>query len=260
MSGTTALDRAHSEMETGATGRLRFFAVLAETELFLLLEREAEGDAIEPRLFPVEGGDVALAFDTEARLAEFAGGVAYAALPGRVLVELLATQGLGLGLNLDVAPSSTLLPAEALDWLTRTLGVDAPSERDERISELRPPDELPHPLTDALAERLVGAAGRADRAFLAGVQYAGGGSGHLLAILGARPRDEPALARAVSEALTFSGVEEGALDVVFLAADHPLATRLGAVAMRFDIPSPAPPRREPPAAPGSDPSRPPKLR
>ena len=97
----TMLDRAYGEMEAGGdTERLRFYERLADAELFLLLEREAEGGRIAPQVFPLEEGPVVLAFDTEDRLAEFSPGAAYAAMTGRALAEMLAGQGLGVGLNL----------------------------------------------------------------------------------------------------------------------------------------------------------------
>ena len=261
MTERTTLDLAHRDMEASDAGRLRFYAALADAELFLLLEREAEGEAIEPRLFPVDGGELAVAFDTQARLSEFAGGpAAFAALPGRVLADLLGQQDLALGLNLDVAPSSMLLPAEALRWLAETLGGDGPGETEDRIAALDPPGRLPDALLEALTGRLVRASGLAERALLAGVRYTNGGAGHLLAIVGAQAEAEPALARAVNEALTFSGIEAGALDVAFFDADHPVVARLDRVGMRFDVPAPAEPPGNAPLPPGMDPDNPPKLR
>ena len=111
----TALDRAHAAMQAAPeddTLRLRFFERLMDNELFLLLEAEAEGDDITPRLFPLEDGPVLLVFDRLERLSDFAPGHApYAGLSGRVLAEMLKGQGIGLGVNLDTAPSAMLLPA-----------------------------------------------------------------------------------------------------------------------------------------------------
>ena len=91
---------------------------LADAELFLLLTEEPLGDTIEPALFDLEEGRVALAFDTEARLAAFAEGPApYAALPGRVVAQFLSGQKLGLGLNVPLGPSAILLAADALGCL-----------------------------------------------------------------------------------------------------------------------------------------------
>ena len=123
----TELDRAYEGFESDDAARLRFFSALADAELYVLLDSEPSGDDISPRLFPVEDTQVVLAFDTQERLAEFAKeAVPYVALPGRIIAQLLSDAGLGLGLNLDVATSSTLLPTEALRWLVDTLEQNAP--------------------------------------------------------------------------------------------------------------------------------------
>ena len=96
-------------------------------------------------------------------------------------------------------------------------------------------------------------------ALLVGVVYRDGRRGHLLALLDAARGAEAALARAMNEALVFSGIEAGELDVVFLPADAPAAVAMARVALRFDLPAaevPAPA----PEAPGMDPTRPPRLR
>ena len=83
---------------------------------------------------------------------------------------------------------------------------------------------------------------------------------HLLAFVGAASGAEAALARAASEALTFSGIEAGAMDVGFFDAKDPVAARLARVGLRFDLPQPAPASVPDTSAPGSDPDRPPRLR
>ena len=253
--GLTPLDAAHAAMEASDAARLRFYERLADAELFLLLAREAEGEAVEPELFALEDGPVALAFDREARLAEFTGAPApYAALSGRTAAALLRGRGIGLGVNLGVAPSSILMPPEAVDWLAATLE-HAPAEALAKAREVRPPGGLPPALLEALDAKMPAAAGLARTAYLAGVTYEDGRRSHLLAFVDARPGAEDALARAASEALTFSGLEMGEMDVAFLRPSDPLAARLARVALRLDLPRPPPPR-----APGTDPGRPPKLR
>lgn len=257
----TPLDRAHAGMEAAPGDdalRLRFFDALAGAELFLLLETEAEGEEIAPRTFPVEGTAYVLAFDTEERLAAFAGGIApYAAMSGRALAPMLAGQGLGLALNPEVAPSSTVLPPEALDWFAATLA-GRPAEHEARPVSVAPPADVPEALLSALDAKLATAAGLAREAWLVRVAYADGRDGHLLAVGGARPGAEPGIARAVGEALTFSGVEAGELDVAFLGDGDPVMARIARVGLRFDLPRSAPP--DAPAAPGMDPDRPPRLR
>ena len=257
----TLLDQAWMASEAAPEDdalRLHFYARLVEGEVFLLLEEEPQGDQIRPRVFDLDDGPILLAFDTEARLTEFTGLPApYAAMPGRVLVDMLAGQGTGLGLNLGVAPSSRLLPPEILDWLAQTLS-ERPQELTSRLTGLHPPKGLPEALLLALDQRLARMEGLARMAYLVGTSHESGARGHLLAFVGAAPGAEAALARAVQGALSFSGVEAAALDVTFLTADEPRAAECARVGLRFDLPQPAPaPEAQ---APGSDPDRPPRLR
>jgi hypothetical protein len=242
--------------------RLAFYHRLADAELFLLLVREPPGAVIEPALFELEAGRVALAFDSEERLAAFASGPApYAALPGRVVAGMLTEQGIGLGLNLGVAPSAFLLPAEGVGWLAGALG-HAPEVAASRPLAYGSPGDVPEALLRALDAKLARLGGLAMSAHLVAVTYAGGGAGHLLAIEGARAGAEAALAKAVSEVLVFSGVEDGALDVTFLAPGDPALAPIRRQARSFDLPEPEPGTAQvvSPAAPGMDPARPPKLR
>lgn len=259
----TPLDAAHAAMErddTDETARLRFFDALADGELFLLLEEEAQGSDFKGRVFDLESGPVVLVFDLEERLAEFSGGVApYVALPGRVIAQVLAGQGIGLGVNLGVAASQMILPPEALDWLSGVLEGD-PEDAVEQPERFESPGALPVGLVESLTVKLERARGLAAFALLVGVVYRGNRRGHMLAIVGAEPAAEAALSKAVREALVFSGVEAGELDVTFLAAESGVVARLLPLALRIDIPLPEVAERATPAAPGSDPARPPKLR
>lgn len=257
----TPLDAVHAAVSADPENealRLRFFERLADGEMVILLEHEAAGDSLEPKVFELEDGPVVLVFDREERLASFTGGVApYAALPGRVIAGLLKGQGIGLGVNLGVAPSSMLLPPEAMDWLAETLA-EAPEEVQAQPVEFLVP-KVPETLIAALDAKLARAGGLALAAVLAGVVYAGGRRGHMLAFLDAGEGAEAALARAMGEALVFSGIEAGELDVGFLRSGDPAAAAMGRVGLRFDLPAPDVSPLAP-AAPGMDPSRPPKLR
>ncbi len=261
MTEQTPLDLAHAAMEAAPedeTARLRFYERLAEGQVFLLLAGEPEGEAVTPELFDVADARFVLVFDREERLAQFTGRISpYVALSGRTVAGMLAGQGIGLALNPEVAPSQILLPPEAVDWLAETLS-DGPAEGEARPEEITPPAGLPDALLTALDAKLALAGGLARFAYLVGVTYAGGGRGHLLGFVGTAPGAEPALARAINEALTFSGLEAAALDVAFFAASDPMAAVLARHGLRFDLPEP--PAAETRAAPGSDPDKPPILR
>ncbi|MCG7622913.1 SseB family protein [Epibacterium sp. Ofav1-8] len=263
MTEMTPLDLAHAAMEAAPeddAARLRFFERLADCELFILLDKEPEGDRISPEIFDTGEGRFVLVFDREERLAQFADRIVpYAALSGRVIAAMLAGQGIGLGVNLEVAPSSILIPDAAMGWLAETLS-HAPGEVEAAISEVRPPQGLPEVLLTALDAKLATSGGLAKMAYLAAVTYEGGGNGHLLAFVGARPGSEGALAKAVGEALTFSGIEAGALDVGFFAARDEISARLSRVGLRFDLPEPASAPTHAPQMPGADPAKPPRLK
>lgn len=257
----TPLDAAYAAMAADENRRLGFYERLADGEMFLLLEEEPQGDTLKPRSFPLQDGPVVLIFDLEERLAEFAGGVApYAALPGRVVARMLAGQGIGLGINLGVAPSAMILPPEAVDWLAETLDETAPEEVEALPESFHAPAGLPEVLMQGLDAKLARAGGLAKTALLAGVTYAGGRRGHMLAFIDTRPGAESALARAAAEALAFSGIEAGEMDVAFLSGDEAATVSMARVALRFDLPEPQPLQAVQPSAPGTDPSRPPKLR
>ena len=255
----TALDAAHAAMTAAPeddAARLHYYRALSDAVLFLWLEAEPDGDTLAPRVFDLDDGPVVLACDSEERLARASGQpVPYAALPGRVVAQALAGQGVALGINLGVADTGFLVPPEALDWLAATLG-HAPVEATARPERFAAPRDLPSALLSGLQGKLAGMAGLATGALLAAVGYAGGRRGHLLAFLDADAQAEPALARAVAEALTFSGIEAGEIDVAFLRAADPVAAAMARVAMRLDMAQPEPAHLPPEPAP----LRPPRLR
>lgn len=254
MSQLTPLDRAHLAAEASGTdaARLTFYERLAEAELHLLIDA-AEENRITPHLVEVEGARYALAFDLPERLTAFAGAAPTATLSGRRLAAMLAAERLGLALNLDDAPSAQLLPPDAIGWFATTLA-HAPQEAEARIAEITPPGALPDALLTALDGKLKLAAGLAATAYLAGAVYDDGSRAHVLAFVDPVPGAEPDLARAVSEALVFSGLEAGQLDVTFLRASQPLAASLARHGLRIDLPRPEP------TGPVRDPSAPPRLR
>jgi hypothetical protein len=256
----TDLDTAHAAMDAAPDDdaqRLRFYERLADTELFLLLAEEPVGDQVSPEVFDIADGRFALVFDREERLAEFVGRtVPYAGMAGRSLVGMLTGQGVGLGLNLQVAPSEMLIPAEAVNWLATTLE-NNPEEAEARLTEVTAPGGLPEAVVTGLDRKLAIAAGLARFAYLAAAVYDDGSRGHVLAFVDAVPGAESALAKAAGEALTFSGIEAGTMDVLFVKASDQLAGHLAKVGLRFDLPELT--AAHAPSAPGMNPAKPPRL-
>ncbi len=257
----TDLDLAHAAMENAPEDdakRLQFYERLADTELFMLLGTEAEGDQLSPELFDIEDQQFVLIFDREERLTSFVGReVPYAGLSGRLLAQMLMGQRIGLALNLEVAPSAMLISADAVEWLNTTLQ-NTPEEAQARLKEVSAPKGLPEAVITGLDRKLAIAAGLARYAYLAAATYEDNSLGHVLAFIDAVPGAEDALAKAAGEALTFSGIEAGTMDVLFARADDPLAAHLAQVGLRFDLPDLHDPKA--PGAPGMDPDKPPRLR
>jgi len=260
MTDPTPLDTAHAAMtasEDDDTARLRFYERIADVELFMLLEAEPDDDQISPVLLDDQ---YVLVFDRAARLADYVGAHApYVALSGRAIAGMLDGQDLGMAVNVGVAPSEILLPAGAVAWLRDTLS-HAPGEVEAKISQVLPPKGLPETLITAIDEKLATATGMAAGAFLVGVEYDGGGRGHLLAFVGAIPRAQDALVRAASEALTFSGIDAGAMDVGFFGPSDMVVEKLAKVGLRFDLPQGEGLQNTPRMPPGMDPAKPPILK
>ena len=255
----TELDAAHAAMEAGGEAEgLAFWHAFADAELFLVLEREAQGEVIEPRVFDLTMGRMLLAFDTEERLATISDDpVAYAALPGRVVAAQMLGQELALGLNLGAgAGCETVLAAGSLEWLTRMLTQEAPQQHQAQIARLAAP-LLPEGVRAALVA-LLPAQGRGA---LAQVEYTDGGWGHVLALSGLAEGDAARMARAVTEALAFSGLDAAALDLVFTEAGSALFQRIAAAGLTVQpLPRAAAPQPAAPQGPGTDPAKPPRLR
>lgn len=257
----TALLRLHRAPED-ADARLTLHSELAQAEVVVWLDGPAAPGRIAPRVFDLADGPVVLAFTDEGRLAGFAGaGVEYAALPGRVLAGLLAGQGLSLLINPD-DPAAQMLGPQALDWLTRTLNAPAPAARLDLPRSLAVPD-LPADVLSALValleRRLSGVPGL-ETAVLARAHWADGVQTHVLALTGVPPAGHDPLSRAVAEALSLGNTGVAALDVLFPA---PAAMDRFLQVGRRLAPRPARPpetAQTPGAAPGMDPTRPPRLR
>lgn len=252
-----AASRAASAAPEEDAARLRLFERILDAELFLLLGEEPSGETLRPEVLGIENGPVVLAFDREARLADFVGKAApYAALPGRRLVAMIAGRGLGLGLNPGTPASETVFGPSEIDWLA-AMGGDDPERTEARPLAVEAPGALPAGLLAALDTKLAAMAGLIARAWLARLRFADG-ERLTLALDGVPAAAEEAVASAIAEAVRFSGAADAALDVTYLGPDSRLRAAFERHGLRIDLPAPAAPA--PPRPPGSDPDRPPILR
>ncbi|NAZ36452.1 SseB family protein [Rubellimicrobium sp. CFH 75288] len=222
--------------------RLAFFEALSGAELVLPLSGEGEGDSVEPETADLGGIPHVIAHDGPAALS---GPVRpTATLSGLALAQMLAGQGAGVALRLSGGEEIAVSP-EALDWLARHLAA-GPERAEARPRTVFPPRGLPPALLSALDRRLAGAQGLAAAAWLAAVEWEDGTRGHLLAVEGARPGAEEAIAASVHAAVALSDAGGVRLDVTFLPAGAPVLARLARVGLRFDL---APPDERPAAPP-----------
>lgn len=261
----TSLDRAHEAMQAAPddeVARRGFYQCLADSELFLLLVREAEGGRMEPEVFAFDEMSYVLVFDREERMAEFLGRAApYGALSGRALVGLLKGRGLGLALNPEVAPSSIMLPGEAVDWLAGMLE-PAPEEMQGAVARDLDAPELGEVVLTAIESRLMRMAGVASAASLVKARFDDGETGHMLAVFDAVPEAQAALAKAMGEVQSFLGVEGQGFDIAFFSGAGRVAEKARAVGYWIELPELKEDEnvQVPGAAPGMNPDKPPILR
>ncbi len=235
--------------------RARVLNRLADTEIFVALAGDPEGDRVQLRLFDLPSGRMAVAADAEDRLAAFfAGPVAHAALPGRALAAMLAPEGIALMVN-PGAPSEMLLDPEMLGWLAQALQ-SAPAEDQAGPARLLPPaPEMVAALAEPLAARLTDMAGLAQGAALVSAEWPDGARGHLIVLSGVAEGRRPLIAKALAELIAFLPPLPQPCDVAF-----DLAVPEQALVLRLEPVAPAPAPRSAPRAPGSDPDKPPILR
>ncbi|MDB6176504.1 SseB family protein [Paracoccus sp. Z330] len=224
--------------DAGEAQRARMLSRLADTQLSVALVAEPADDQVELRIFPLDHGPVALACDSEDRLADFFGeAVAYVAMPGRVLAGLLRDEGAGLLVN-PGHPSEMMLDTAMLDWLAGALAA-SPEAGEARLHLMAPLPDVVSDLAQPLAERLEDMRGLISGAALAGVGNEAAPAGHVIVVAGAEPQHQDAIAKALAEALAFLPPQDGGVDITF--RDGPLPK----VALRFElsIPEPVAPKR-----------------
>lgn len=202
------------------TARSAVLHLMADTELYAAMEKEAVHDQAQLLRLDTGNGAIAIACDSDERLAGFFGKpVDYAAMPGRVLAGLLARDGVGLLVN-PGAPSEMLLDAALLSWL-----VDALAEQPDTVqshARLAAPDPLiAKQFLPALGKRLADMSGIARAATLTRASWEDGREGYLVLIEGADPHFEPSIAKAIAELASFLPPLPGGLDVSFAALPAP---------------------------------------
>lgn len=197
-----AFERARQDPdETGA-----FYDALFATTVFLPIRQaydedgnasEDDAKSIEPMVFEVDGNASLLIFDTEDRLARWAPEpVHYVGLPGHTFFQMFEG-GQQVAVNIAVAPSSVVIPADVVDWLHQRAEEAVESEEVPAGSALdvSPPPELAPEAVAKITARLAGLRREVSEA--------------ILFSLAIDEAEEEAVRRVVlGVALTVSGIED----------------------------------------------------
>lgn len=260
----TPLDTAWTATEAPGAGdaeMARYYDVFAAAELHLLVDPaslEGEGTP-QPLLFPVDGTDTALVFDTEARMAAFMeDGAAHLTLSGRAVISMFSGRGAQIGVNLGDAPSATVLPAAAIDWAASALHQPIEAEEGQDMA-LTVPRVITPDLLARIDAKISGMGSAVSEAWLCGLG-AGRRAGLILCVALREQAAEQSVVAALAETARFAGGEKAAFDIAVTQSGDPRLDAARKVGLGFEPTNPADAARVEPVAPGMDKSKPPRLR
>ena len=147
---------------------------------------------------------------------------AFVALPGRAFFQLVAGQDVQFAINLDVAPSSTVLGVEAVKAIAALALAGETEVAHEGAVQIAPPTGVPEPLLGVLANRLAAAEALVAEAWLFGMIAEGDAQQGLALGLSPTPgASEDGLAALGGELAQLGGsfLDGGALDVAILTPE-----------------------------------------
>lgn len=238
--------------------RLQFYEALADSEVLVLLEGEPIGEKVNPQIIATEDGVFSLVFTSDEQLASIAAiSVPYISLSGRAAINMLAGKSIGIALNISTE-TPFLMPADAVDWLANILNQSA-QQKFEHPTSVAAPDDISAAVFEKLANKLEQMKGLADSAFLVSASYRSGSVAYLLGFINAKPTAQDAVVQAIKETMVFFSEVGCIVDVAFFPAMGEIHANLVKHGYKFDLSEPKLVRRKP-AAPGSDPVNPPRLR
>ena len=216
--------------------RLNYYGVLADTNLFLLLEQEPSNEILEPKFIQLEGKNFALAFDSEESLSEFYGeAAAFAEVTGRVLAKMLLEEKIGLGINLGVYEGELLLPWEIIEWFVNVLD-EAPNLVQNTPKKFLRAEAFPEILVKALQEKLMPAVGLFDEIWICAVEYNEDETSHLICLMGVQNSAQQAIVKSINEVLSFTNIDLGNIDVAHFSYDDEVCTKIREIGIKLEFP------------------------
>ena len=216
--------------------RLNYYGVLADTNLFLLLEQEPSNEILEPKFIQLEGKNFALAFDSEESLSEFYGeAAAFAEVTGRVLAKMLLEEKIGLGINLGVSEGELLLPWEIIEWFVNVLD-EAPNLVQITPKKFLRAEAFPETLFKALQEKLMPAVGLFDEIWICAAEYNEDETSHLICLMGVQNSAQQAIVKSINEVLSFTDIDLGNIDVAHFSYDDEVCTKIREIGIKLEFP------------------------
>ena len=216
--------------------RLNYYGVLADTNLFLLLEQEPSNEILEPKFIQLEGKNFALAFDSEESLSEFYGETAaFAQITGRVLAKMLLEEKIGLGINLGVSEGELLLPWEIIEWFVNVLD-EAPNLVQITPKKFLRAEAFPKILFKALQEKLMPAVGLFDEIWICAAEYNEDETSHLICLMGVQNSAQQAIVKSINEVLSFTDIDLGNIDVAHFSYDDEVCTKIREIGIKLEFP------------------------
>ena len=233
------LNKAFLEMSRNPENndaRLNYYGVLADTNLFLLLEQEPSNEILEPKFIQLEGKNFALAFDSEESLSEFYGeAAAFAEVTGRVLAKMLLEEKIGLGINLGVYEGELLLPWEIIEWFVNVLD-EAPNLVQITPKKFLRAEAFPEILFKALQEKLMPAVGLFDEIWICAAEYNEDETSHLICLMGVQNSAQQAIVKSINEVLSFTDIDLGNIDVAHFSYDDEVCTKIREIGIKLQFP------------------------
>ena len=233
------LNKAFREMSQDPENndaRLNYYGVLADTDLFLLLEQEPSNEILEPKFIQLEGNNFALAFDSEENLSEFYGeAAAFAQITGRVLAKMLLEEKIGLGINLGVSEGELLLPYSVIEWFVSVLE-ETPDVVQNSPKKFLSANAFPEIMLKVLQEKLEPAVGLFDEIWICGVEYDEDETSHLICLMGAQNSAQQAIVKSINEVLSFTDINLGNIDVAHFNYHDEASSKIRTIGVKLEFP------------------------
>ena len=233
------LKKAFEEMSQNPENndaRLNYYGVLADANLFLLLEQEPSNEILEPKFIQLEGKNFALAFDSEESLSEFYGETAaFAQITGRVLAKMLLEEKIGLGINLGVSEGELLLPWEIIEWFVNVLD-ETPNLLQTTPKKFLRAIAFPEVLFKALQEKLMPAVGLFDEIWICAAEYNEDETSHLICLMGVQNSAQQAIVKSINEVLSFTDIDLGNIDVAHFNYHDEASSKIRTIGVKLEFP------------------------